>query len=222
MITIRKNHEPVSLTQYRAGGGKKYDNLDSNTKNDIRDSLLKEQGYLCAYCMNRIGRRNGADNYKDVKIEHVKPRSVTQKSSDPHINMLEIDYGNMVAVCSGVTNGTFHCDTSKGDTEIHLHPCDPGVETSIRYGLKDGTIQSTNELWNEDITNKDKLNLNHPTLKNNRKAALDGMIQYLNTATNWSAPQLTRMLEKLDHNSPKMPYTGILKYYLKKKIAQKK
>lgn len=61
MITIKKGKEPISLTEYRASGGRKFDDLDSATKKDIRDSLLKEQGYICAYCMKRIGRDRNHD-----------------------------------------------------------------------------------------------------------------------------------------------------------------
>lgn len=223
MITIKKRHEPLSLTKFRASGGKRYDSLDAATKNDIRDSLLKEQGYLCAYCMKRIGRdRNEEGKHKDVKIEHVTPRAITQDSSDIQTNMLEIDYHNMVAVCRGVTNGTFHCDTSKGNQTIHFHPCDPGVEESIKYGLKDGEIRSANDTWNEDIVSSDKLNLNHPTIKNNRRAALEGLIHYLNSSTKWSVPQLNKLLSKLSDDAIKSPYSGIMKYYLKKKISQKR
>lgn len=221
MITVRKGHEPVSLTQFRASGGKEFENLDSATKNEIRDSLLKEQGYICAYCMKRIGRgRSGALN--DVKIEHVIPRAVTRMSSDPQINLMEIDYSNMVAVCLGVTNGMQHCDTSKADRQISFHPCNPALEDSISYSLRDGEIRSDNKAWNEDITDKEKLNLNHPVIKNNRRAALNGLIEALKRSDRWSASQLIRTAESLDSNPIKTPYAGILRFYLKKKISQKK
>lgn len=51
MILIRKGDEPRSLTLYRKSAYAYYDGCN---KNDIRDSLLKEQGYLCAYCMRRM------------------------------------------------------------------------------------------------------------------------------------------------------------------------
>ncbi len=220
MITIRKNNEPVSLTHFRASGGKKFDDLDAKTKSDLRTSLLEEQGYLCAYCMKRIGRDKDEEGlYKDVKIEHIIPRSETAKSADTE--MLELDYSNLVAVCTGSTNGELHCDTSKGNSIISLHPCNRAVEESISYGLKDGEIRSNNELWNKDIKDKAKLNLNHPTLKLNRAAAIKGLVMTLEKTKKWNRTGLERWMHRLDEETIKPEYAGIMKYYLKKKLLQK-
>lgn len=217
MITIRKQREPRSLTQFRASGGKKFDDLDSVTKNELRASLLKEQGYICAYCMKRIGRDRDEDGYcDDVKIEHVVPRAYTK--TIPEMEMMEIDYSNLVAVCTGKSNGMTHCDTSKENNLISFDPCNPAIETSIKYGLKDGTISSSNESWNDDLNSQSKLNLNHPTLKINRKAALNGLIRVLDKKK-WSRTQLERRIDQLDNNQPKAEYIGILKYFINKKLS---
>ena len=84
MILIKKNSEPRSLTEYKKTVNSSFDNLPSNVKNDIRESLLKEQGYICAYCMKRI-------ESSDVKIEHYKARNSEN----------ELDYKNLLAVCKG-------------------------------------------------------------------------------------------------------------------------
>lgn len=220
MITIRKNHEPVSLTNFKSKGGKRFDDLDAQTKTDIRNSLLTEQGYICAYCMKRIGRDRNEDGLSnDVKIEHVIPRSETSKS--PQTEMQELNYHNLVAVCKGSTNGTLHCDSSKGNSLINLDPCNEAVEASIKYALKDGTISSSNELWNDDINNINKLNLNHPTLKTNRSAAVKGLQQALDKTKKWNRSGLERYLERLDDKAVKPEYIGILKYYINKKLSQK-
>lgn len=217
MITIRKQREPKSLTQFRASGGKKFDDLDSVTKNELRASLLKEQGYICAYCMKRIGRDRNEDGYcDDVTIEHVVPRAYTK--TIPEMEMMEIDYSNLVAVCTGNSNGMRHCDKSKENNLISFNPCNPAVEASIKYGLKDGTISSSNESWDDDLNSQSKLNLNHPTLKTNRKAALKGLIRVLDKKK-WSRTQLERRIDQLDNNQPKAEYVGILKYFLNKKLS---
>ncbi len=220
MITIRKKSEPTSLTHFRASGGKKFEDLDTKTKEDIRASLLSEQGYLCAYCMKRIGRdKNEEGYYKDVKIEHVIPRSETAKSTETE--MLELDYSNLVAVCTGSSNGELHCDTSKGNNMITLHPCNKAVEESITYGLKDGFIRSFNELWNNDIKDKDKLNLNHPILRLNRVSAVKGLVKALEKTRKWNRSGLERWIKRLDEDPIKPEYAGIMKFYLKKKLLQK-
>lgn len=220
MITIKKGQEPRSLTIFKAKGGEKFDNLDAKTKEDIREALLKEQGFLCAYCMRRIGRDKNEDGYyKDVKIEHIKPRSITQQSADRKERLLELDFNNLVAVCNGITNGVTHCDTSKENQTIAIHPCNSNVEDSISYGLKDGEIKSNNEQWNDDLNNEKKLNLNFSTIKLNRISALEGIKESLKKDQNWSSSHLSRKLNDLEQSPKKMPYIGIIKYYLRKKIS---
>ena len=51
MIYIQKGKEPASLTAYKKQAHAYYDGCN---KDDIRENLLREQGYLCAYCMRRI------------------------------------------------------------------------------------------------------------------------------------------------------------------------
>lgn len=60
MRYITKGREPSSLTQYKKQSGAYF---DGTNKEDIRQALLEEQGYLCAYCMCRISAEN-------MKIEH--------------------------------------------------------------------------------------------------------------------------------------------------------
>ena len=85
MILIKKKLEPYSLTEYKQTINASFDNLPSEIKDDIRKSLLKEQGYICAYCMKRI------EENSDIKIEHYEARN----------NENELAYKNLLAVCKG-------------------------------------------------------------------------------------------------------------------------
>ena len=61
MLLIKKGQEPNSLTEYKKEPNACYE--DFRDKDDIRDALLRDQGYLCAYCVKRIDKSN-------MKIEH--------------------------------------------------------------------------------------------------------------------------------------------------------
>lgn len=54
MILIRKQHEPESLRRFRLTPGADFDGMPAAEKNELRLALIKEQGYICAYCMRRI------------------------------------------------------------------------------------------------------------------------------------------------------------------------
>lgn len=62
-------------------------------KNVIRQALLEEQRYLCAYCMRRIENIEDAADDKFTKIEHYVPCSVDKDKS--------VDFQNFFAVCTG-------------------------------------------------------------------------------------------------------------------------
>lgn len=97
MIYIQKGKEPLSLTEYKK---QPYAYYDGCNKDDIRSSLLREQGYLCAYCMRRI-------NKEHMKIEHWRPEKVLTEAQ-------KLDYRNMLGVCEG------HIDMGKmGIKMIH-------------------------------------------------------------------------------------------------------
>lgn len=219
MILINKGKEPKSLLEFRLSGGTDYESLPKNVKEDIVESLLLEQGHLCAYCMRRIPDTSEEGKKKTVtgvQIEHIAPRSLYPE--------LQLDYHNMIAVCPGVTKDENHCDASREEkTELALNPLDLRLEQSISYKFLDGTIESSNPDWNSDLNGQDRLNLNHPSLKSYRKSSLDGMLEgykKLKKDKNWNNEWLKRKLDAmLDSTlSIKDSYLGIKKYYIQKRI----
>lgn len=75
MIYIRKGTEPRSLTEYRNQPGATYEGY--REKDALRDALLEEQGYICAYCMRRISKEK-------MKIEHWKAQNAPDGIGQRH------------------------------------------------------------------------------------------------------------------------------------------
>ena len=74
---------------------------------DLIQALLKEQGYICCYCMQRI---YGEDSH----IEHFVPRDI--KNTDPHsmrASDVELNYGNLFESCNGEHWDWSHCGRFK-------------------------------------------------------------------------------------------------------------
>ena len=130
----------------------------------IRLSLLKEQGYICAYCMQRI-----EDNPLKTGIEHWTTRKDYNAEED---NEGTLDYNNLIAVCEGKTADFEHCDTirSKTNPKLTINPTDKRLIEQISF-LKHGKIESTNVDIEKDLN--DHLNLNLQRLQDNRKKALN-------------------------------------------------
>lgn len=198
MIKITKTQEPKEWTEkIKTPGFKEYSSIP-----ELRDALLNDQGYICAYCMNRIGKNNS-------KIEHIKSQS--------EYSELQFEYSNMVICCKGKTNNEAHCDTSKGDEDISFDIFSDSFFNTISYKSSDGEILSTNTVYNKEINKI--LNLNHKTIKINRFSVLDGLIKSISKKKNWTKKGVINQLTYWSNKDNKyQPYCGIVIWYLKRKI----
>ena len=87
-----RNKEPKELVEYRKTSGVVYDDLGKERKDIIRDCLLDEQGYICAYCMGRISSSTCTiDGVCINDSEHCdkKRGNVPLKILDPHNPLCE-------------------------------------------------------------------------------------------------------------------------------------
>lgn len=222
MIKITKDKEPKAWTEYRTTPGTDYQSIP-----ELVDSLLKEQGYICAYCMRRIPHKDklykkDGINYtltdEDHRIEHIQSREKYKER--------KLDYNNMVICCPGHIGDEDHCDRLKGNNDISFTPLDSAFISTIIY-KNDGEIVSTNEQYNREIN--DVLNLNTPLLKINRKQSWETVQKELVAIKNgkpWNKSIIHQYIDKYssmhnkDGKSEYIPYCGIVVYNLQKKLRQ--
>lgn len=206
MIPIIKTKEPNSWLLHRRTPGASYEATP-----DLRLSLLKDQGFICAYCMRRI-----EDDAAKTRIEHLKPQALLSSEAE------RMDYSNLVICCSGDLEGTrhdcTHCDRHKGNEEISFSPLSNYAVSTIRY-KSDGTIESSDSSINDDINKV--LNLNIPILKRNRKRVKDGLVCLLGKKE-WKKADLEKLLVKYsskDKDGKFIEYCGVVIKYLQKKLV---
>lgn len=207
MLVIVKNSEPKGLIKHRKTSHSTYDNISSDTKHEIRCSLLIEQGELCAYCMQRISEDN-------MKIEHYLPQS-------QGTNQTDLQYGNMLGVClggEGKPKTLQTCDTCRGNKPLNVNPLDATSISKIDYTTS-GLITSDDDSIYTDLDKT--LNLNVSSLIDNRKSALDALKKELLAKSkkhNSDWKSLAQKYMKLFQSSGrKREYCGILLWYLRKK-----
>lgn len=159
-----RNREPKELSEYRnTTPGATYDDL--RCKELIRQNLVDEQGYICAYCMGKIDINNST-------IEHYISQSRHEDSpySEEEHKKQSLLYSNMYGVC---VNNSKHCDKKRENFPIKiLDPHKSSCEDLITYSL-DGKIIPTGK--DEDLVEYDinLLGLNCKELKDRRVAAKD-------------------------------------------------
>jgi uncharacterized protein (TIGR02646 family) len=134
MKAITKGNEPLSLTQHRANQPAYYENLP---KDDTRDSLLKEQGHICCYCMRRIPE---SGKIPGSKIEHFLCQDIHSQE--------ELNYTNMLLACEGNEGSPTHlqtCDTKKKNLILTYSP------SNLARNIEDLIIYKSNgEIYSSD------------------------------------------------------------------------
>lgn len=170
MRFIAKGAEPRALIDWKLANKNTPENLNYGgggfPRDAVKDVLLHEQGYLCAYTMKAIPSRDGCH------IEHIIAQSVGT------IGREDIDYRNMLA-CFPPSNSAGECpygahckDAYNVTTEPFLSPLNSSVRNLFRF-LDDGLVEGRNEAA---IASIDVLKLNFPSLRNDRAAAIRGFL----------------------------------------------
>ena len=236
MLYIEKGPEPTELTEYRACKWNSeeqqpvfpsYDNMPTAVKSAVRASLLREQGYLCAYCMRRITEEN-------VRIEHWQAERELDDSG-------KLNYGNMLGVCPGkvlaspdadnanALSGHLSetCDRHRGHTPLHVNPRSRLNMERIAYHFGNGRIYSTDEQIDIDINNTLNLNCGRPHfLPQNRKKVLEEIVKRLNRRNfdkQWRICELNKLKNHYEARNARgeLPeYAGVALWYINSRLKR--
>ena len=193
-------------------------------RNELRQSLLKEQGYICCFCMKSI-----EDNNETTKIAHIFPQNPLSDEDKEKVKQenLDLDYNNMLAACDGGKGQSphlQHCDTKQGNTILKINPADAirDCEKLIDY-KPSGTIYSKNPDVEYDLNQT--LNLNEENLKNRRKDAYDAVLKRLERKypkKSFSKKGIEKEIQNYSQlkNGRYAPYCQYVIYFLRKKLAK--
>jgi len=152
MKLIKKDvNEPLVFNKWQKEGG--WDASDPNInpkafklKQEIKELLLKEQGFLCCYCEERITEDN-----KSSHIEHLRPKGMGEYAR------LKSSYSNLLCSC----NSGSSCGETKKNSTITITPLKPNCEDYFTYSYN-GEMEGINQDATETIS---ILNLNSERLK---------------------------------------------------------
>lgn len=119
------------------------DGISYYSKLELREALLRAQGYICCFCNRVINHRSeGEYNERQLadlpeEIEHMRPVHSFPKNA--------LDYDNLAISCRG-GRGTEKetCNASKGASMLPLTPFDASCEERIFF-TEDGQIQGADE-----------------------------------------------------------------------------
>ena len=168
MLFIDKFKEPPELTNLKESAisnkltpKEAYNTLRNPLKRNVIDSLMREQGAVCAYCACRLpDNRVENDNIARVTIEHWYPVGENNIPGESH----GLDYNNMMVVCAGNQGprktrrtGELTCDSKRGKRLLKVNPLNTETLKHVWY-TSDGVIYSNDKEIQDDLDVK--LNLN--------------------------------------------------------------
>lgn len=225
MKQIIKSAEPKSLINHRASQFSSFDNIPLDTKDDLRKSLLSEQGHICCYCLKRIPEKiekDGRISY-EMKVEHFQCQD--------NFGGLQLNYTNLLGACTGNEGKPKKiqtCDTKKGNTSLSVNPIlnTPNCESLFKYN-SEGEISSVNDDTEIDRQLNEVLNLNMQTLKDGRSEIyleVQNKIRVEGKKLQNDKKGFLKFLEQektkwLEQTGNKFrPYCMVAIYYLNKKI----
>ena len=209
MRKITKNAEPKAWTQYRLTSGAVFKPIPA-----LVNSLLDEQGYICAYCERRIPCKDaveGTPGAEDHRIEHLRTQSTSKETG---INT-DLDYSNMVICCPG---------NIARDVDLRISPLDSTMMSSIQF-TSSGLIKSLDSQLDREIN--ENLNLNQYLLRTNRKATWLGIANGLK-AKGWNIGNIRHLIDVWESKHKEIvnghavfaykPYCSMVLYMLNKKL----
>lgn len=205
MIYIHQNRIPKAFVEWKAanhGLNCNYKSLPGDIKSSIKDSLLQEQKFLCAYTMIRIKDETS-------HIEHIEPQSAADEK--------DLDYSNMAACFPGSSTGMIDFGAKKKDdcSESILSPHDATADAAFEY-KNNGIIVGRTDLAKRTI---EILNLNHPDLIRRRKSVYDDFICLLQTRKDLiTAGKASLTLKKMQENDRLPDQFGVMRQILLKTI----
>ncbi|MDN3605851.1 retron system putative HNH endonuclease [Kaistella yonginensis] len=223
MKRIIKRDEPASYIQIKlknekAGVKMRYDkSLGAAERIPIKNALLKEQGFICAYTLKRI-------ELDSCHIEHLKPEELCRKHLEEGIETVsDLDYSNMVACYpkdapKGVAKQKYFGAIKKddywsNDGKDYILPLHPNCENHFTYNKK-GEVTGNTANGKNTI---ELLALDHKQLVYDRKRTIDNFIGVKDPIKKAKTIQALSEIDKLQ-NGKFVEYCIPIKHALKEHL----
>lgn len=162
-------------------------------KDEVRKTLLAEQGHLCAYAMVPVGEAS-------CHIEHIKPQERSRAEGAPHETW---DYTNLLACYPGNDPEAIGRDefgaTKKGsawDAHQCVSPLQHSCEARLRYAI-DGSVSTAKAGDTAAEWTIETLGLDCSVLCELRRAAIEAMGVSLTSTAAIDTVETERLLSEI-------------------------
>jgi uncharacterized protein (TIGR02646 family) len=191
--------------------------LSGETKRIVKEALLKEQGFICCYCQQRI---NFDEN---TFIEHF----IARNTEPPKM----FNYDNIFVCCDGgdkdredqkkqgikaAQKTPLYCDKKKDDDTLEINPLDINCETHFAYEFIESPDDKP-EVIIKELSDDGKqaiqtLNLDNKVLRKMRGEFIAGFIDGISIE---DIEELLPQIKQKNEDGKFLPFCAILEYILK-------
>lgn len=208
MRYISKGREPAQLLAQRKTPGATYSAFD-----DLRESLAREQGFICAFCMRKLDLsvKKGKEGRPTTIIAHLlsrHPEDAHSPAEKEKRRILGMTYRNLVLACDGHSGDIVHCDQQQGNADITIPLFDRTVMSKITFSSGG---QVLHPIYQEQIGQNNEepglLNLNASVLIDRRRERWLAVATLLRQQNRWTEGELEKELESWSKKDSK----GLLK-----------
>ena len=211
MIYIQKEAEPQELINWKKNNSQKgYNDLSRTQKRILRNSLLKEQGYICCFCGCSIGELNEQQNntviqcvIKKGKKHNTRNAHIMPQSKNPR---LSLDYNNICASCNSAIHNERHCDIAQENKILPITPLQQDCADYFLFRIDGTIIPNSNKTQNEQNNAQDTidiLNLNSNFLKLEREKIIKN---FSNMVKSLSDEDIKNVIKNLSQKNSKGVY----------------
>lgn len=233
-LIVKNKPTPLhhKLVEFQKDINGTYPNLTGEIKGDLLKALLREQGYICAYCMQTINENNSS-------IEHIIGQSFTDDNGDKLGEKNQLNYENLLAVCEGKScKDNLHCDKSRANYQknrpLFATPLQNRIMQNIKFSEKGMIyykefleIKEIKKLKNHNELDEDSnikydlqevLNLNCENLKQKRSSLINVLKRLTDNGSN--KEKVKKVLDKYSSKSSNKykELTQVAIYFLSKKL----
>ncbi|WP_059171641.1 retron system putative HNH endonuclease [Bacillus sp. FJAT-27445] len=203
-----KSTSPTAFEDWKVKRGRRarYNNIPQALKQELRNSLSKEQSGLCCYC--GISLKN--DN---VHIEHFKPQNDFPGQA--------LNYKNLHASCMGkeyIPSEVYeldfcgHAKKNWYNPNLLVSPLDPNCESYFLYNFN-GSVENNNNLAAKETI--EKLNLDSYLLRSQRESAIEGIMSTIDIGESNDIKECIDFLETPDQDGNLNSFSFIIAGLLK-------
>lgn len=176
----------------------------------LQETLLDEQGFICAYCNTTIHLGEEPFDVYQLRMDHLECRTNNPDKT--------YDYYNIVGSCypekGRIGFETRHCDVSKDYLEIpkEIFPTGESCETVLKFGKVTGIVTAKDPVVKEALNKI--LNLNCQKLKQARKEKFNNVVPD-DSLKEEERQRLIKEHSQKDDKKMYKPYAGAIINFLK-------